>query len=117
MRVEITATGYLHLPVAVAGRFPAGTAIALVRRDELWLLPVSHPGAGGLLLKWRNPRGDRSILVREFLPDGTPPGPREAFWDEGAGALRIPLAASGAGGVTPVGPGAGSPGGARAPSS
>lgn len=117
MQVEITDGGYVHLPAEHAGRFPTGTAIAMVRQGELWLMPVSHPGAGGLLLKWRNPRGDRSILVREFLPDGTTPGPREAYWDEAAGALRIPLAASDAGVGTPVGPAAGSGGGARAPSS
>ncbi|PZN12297.1 MAG: hydrogenase maturation protease [Bacillota bacterium] len=116
MRVEITNGGYVHLPAEHAGRFPTGTAIAMVRQGELWLMPVSHPGAGGLLLKWRNRRGDRSILVREFLPDGTPPGPREAYWDEAAGALRIPLAAPDAGAGTPAGPAPGSGRGARAPS-
>ncbi|WP_216640868.1 hypothetical protein [Thermus scotoductus] len=44
------------------------------------------------MLKIRNPRGDRSVLVRELLPEATEPGVREAFWDEEAGALRVPLA-------------------------
>lgn len=92
MRVEITPNGYLILPAEEAARFPVGTAIALVRGDELWLMRVSHPGGGGLLLKIRNPRGDRSVLVRELLPEATEPGVREAFWDEEAGALRVPLA-------------------------
>lgn len=92
MRVEITPSGYLVLPAEVASRFPTGTAIALVRGGELWLMPVNHPGGGGLLLKIRNPRGDRSVLVQELLPEATEPGVREAFWDEEAGALRVPLA-------------------------
>lgn len=98
MQVELTSTGYLHISEEIAERFPMGTAIVLVRGDELWLMPVSHPGAGGLLLKYRNPRGDRSVLVREFLPEEVPPGVRDAVWDEENGALRIPLLRS----TTPV---------------
>lgn len=94
MQVELTERGYLHIPAAMAGRFPAGTAMVLVRNDELWLLPVSHPGAGGLLLKIRNASGDRSLLVHEFLPPDVVPGPREAVWDEAQHAWRIPLAAN-----------------------
>lgn len=115
VRVEITAAGYLHLPAEAAGRFPTGTAIALVRQGELWLLPVSHPGAGGLLLKWRNVRGDRSILVQEFLPEGTAPGLREAIWDDVTGVLRIPLAPPDAGTGKPVDRAAGSGEGTGAP--
>ncbi|WP_028986318.1 hypothetical protein [Thermicanus aegyptius] len=91
MKLELTSGGYLHLPAEEAVRFPTGTAIALVRGKELWLMPVSHPGAGGLLLKFRNPRGDRSIFVRELLPEGVLPGGRAAVWDDKLGALRIPL--------------------------
>lgn len=91
MRVELTEGGYLHMSAAMADRFPAGTAMVLVRDGELWLLPVSHPGAGGLLLKVRNASGDRSLLVHEFLPADVLPGPREAVWDEGLHAWRIPL--------------------------
>lgn len=91
MKFELTSTGYLHIPAEVAVQFPTRTAIALVRGEELWLMPVSHPGAGGLLLKIRNPRGDRSLYVQEQLPEGVPPGVRDAVWDEKIGAFRIPL--------------------------
>ncbi|ADG07182.1 hypothetical protein [Kyrpidia tusciae] len=91
MKVEITPTGYVYLSAEEATRFPTGTAIALVRGGELWLMPVSHPGAGGLLLKWRNARGDRSLFVEELLPEGVEPGMREASWDGERAALRIPL--------------------------
>ncbi|MDQ0340945.1 hypothetical protein J2S00_003785 [Caldalkalibacillus uzonensis] len=91
MKIELTSTGYLHIPAEEAVRFPTGTAIALLRGEELWLMPVSHSGAGGLLLKQRNLRGDRSVFVQELLPDGVPPGLRDAVWDDTLGALRIPL--------------------------
>lgn len=91
MQVELTATGYLHISAEIAERFPMGTAIVLWRGGELWLMPVSHPGAGGLLLKFRNPRGDRSVLIQEFLPEDVSSGVYDAVWDEANGALRIPL--------------------------
>lgn len=91
MQVELTSSGYLHIDAAVAERFPTGTAIVLPRDEELWLMPVSHTGAGGLLLKLRNARGDRSVLVQEYLPEGVRAGNREAIWDDENGALRIPL--------------------------
>lgn len=91
MKVELTEAGYLHLSKETAERFPVGTAIVLVRDDELWLMPVSHSGGGGLLLKMRNSKGDRSILIQEFLSDRVKPGVRKATWDEEQGALRIPL--------------------------
>lgn len=91
MKLELTSTGYLHIPAEEAVRFPTGTAIALVRGEELWIMPVNHPGAGGLLLKLRNSRGDRSVFVQELLPEGVQPGDRAAVWDDQLGALRIPL--------------------------
>jgi hypothetical protein len=91
VKLELTSTGYLHIPAEEAVRFPTGTAIALVRGEELWIMPVSHPGAGGLLLKLRNSRGDRSLFVQELLPEGVPPGVRVAVWDDKLVALRIPL--------------------------
>jgi hypothetical protein len=96
VKLELTSTGYLHIPAEEAVRFPTGTAIALVRGEELWIMPVSHPGAGGLLLKLRNSRGDRSVFVQELLPEGVPPGGRTAVWDDKLGALRIPLLCSNA---------------------
>jgi hypothetical protein len=95
VKFELTSTGYLHIPAEEAVRFPAGTAIALVRGEELWVMPVSHLRAGGLLLKLRNSRGDRSMFVQEILPEGVPPGIRNAVWDDQYGAFRIPLFCSG----------------------
>lgn len=94
MQVELTAQGYLQLPAELAERhFPGDGLVALPRPPELWLLPTRGAAAGGLLLKRRNLRGDRSVLIREQLPEGTPPGPRPAFWDETNGALRVALEA------------------------
>ena len=92
LTVEFTADGYLRLRAALcAARFPAHVAVAAERDGELWLLPVRGPASGGLLLKQRNPAGDRAVLVREVLQDAIPIGPRRAYWDEQQGALRIPL--------------------------
>jgi hypothetical protein len=91
VKFKLTSTGYLHIPAEEAVRFPTGTAIALVRGEELMVMPVSHLGAGGLLLKFRNSRGDRSMFVQELLPEGVPPGIRDAVWDDQYGAFRIPL--------------------------
>jgi hypothetical protein len=45
-----------------------------------------------LLLKQRNPAGDRAILLRGTVEDDRiPTGVREAFWDDDHKALRIPL--------------------------
>ncbi len=92
LHVEFTTDGYVRLDAELAaGRFPSD-AVAAVRRDsELWLMPLRGPRSGGLLLKQRNPAGDRATLVREVLDDRVPVGVRAAFWDDGQGALRIPL--------------------------
>lgn len=90
--VEFTADGYLRLDAQLAGsRFPSSAAVALVRDGQLWLLPLRGPQSGGLLLKQRNPAGDRSALVRDVLSDRIPVGIRQAVWDEGQGALRVSL--------------------------
>ena len=91
--VEFSADGYLRMEATLAaGRFPSD-ALAVVPRDgELWLFPLRGPSSGGMLLKQRNPAGDRAVLVRELLPDGFPAGVRAAFWDDEHKALRIPLA-------------------------
>jgi hydrogenase maturation protease len=91
-RVEITADGYLRMDaVLAAGRFPSDAVAAVVRDGELWLYPLRGPSSGGLLLKQRNPAGDRAALVREVLGDGFPAGVRGASWDDENKALRIPL--------------------------
>jgi len=90
--VEFTDDGYLRLDaVLAAGRFPSDAVAAVFRDGELWLFPLRGPSSGGLLLKQRNPAGDRAVLVREVLSDGFPVGIRTAFWDDAQKALRIGL--------------------------
>ena len=91
--VEFTDHGYLVLQAEVAQEFfPFDVLVALRRGAELWLLPTRGAAAGGLILKQRNLRGDRSVLVRETLDDDVPHGMRPAFWDAANGALRVALA-------------------------
>lgn len=93
--VELTSDGYLRLSAALAEQFfPHGVLVPLLKPGELWLLPTRGAAAGGLLLKVRNPAGDRAVLVRELLDessDGTLPGPLSAYWDQQTGALRVRL--------------------------
>jgi hydrogenase maturation protease len=92
LAVELTEDGYLRLSAALcAAHFPAHVAVGAVRDGALWLLPLRGPRNGGLLLKQRNPAGDRAVLVRELLDDDIPVGLRHATWDQSQGALRIPL--------------------------
>lgn len=92
LTVEFTADGYLRLSAALAAaHFPANVAVGVVRDEQLWMLPLRGPRSGGLLLKQRNPAGDRAVLVRELLGDVIPAGVRRAYWDDTQGALRIPL--------------------------
>lgn len=90
--VEITADGYLRIDAALAAsRFPSDALAAVPRDGELWLFPLRGPSSGGLLLKQRNPAGDRAVLVREVLPDGFAGGRYTASWDDEHKALRISL--------------------------
>jgi len=90
--VELTTTGYLCLGVELAStRFPNDAVLATVDGDDLLLWPTSGSFAGGLLLKQRNAAGDRSVLISEFVPAGTPAGKKEAHWDERWHALRVAL--------------------------
>lgn len=92
LAVSLTDEGYLHLPAETALRFfPHDLAAAVTKPREMWLMPTRGAAAGGLILKQRNPQGDRSVLVWHLLPPGTAPGPRPAFWDEARGALRVAL--------------------------
>ncbi len=94
IHVEITADGYLRLGAALAAsRFPSDALAAVPREGQLWLYPLRGPSSGGLLLKQRNPAGDRSALVREVLGDRFSSGVRTAFWDDEHKVLRIPLEA------------------------
>jgi hydrogenase maturation protease len=90
--VEFTPDGYLRLDATLAAsRFPSDAVAAVVRDGDFWLIPLRGPRSGGLLLKQRNPAGDRATLVREVLSDRIPTGIHRAFWDDAQGALRIPL--------------------------
>lgn len=90
--VEFTTDGYLRLGARLAAaRFPSDAAVAAVRDGQFWLIPLRGPQSGGLLLKQRNPAGDRSVLVREVLADQVLTGRRPAYWDDAQGGLRIPL--------------------------
>jgi hydrogenase maturation protease len=90
--VELTPSGYLVLDAEVARTFfPNDTLLVFPKPRELWLLPTRGAGGGGLLLKQRNPDGDRAVLVREVLGDALPVGQLPAIWDNGQGALRVAL--------------------------
>ena len=70
--VEFTVEGSMRLTAEVAqAYFPSDALVAVPRGDELWLMPLVGPEGGGLLLKQRNPRGDRSVLIWEALPPET----------------------------------------------
>jgi hydrogenase maturation protease len=91
-RVELTADGYLRLDAALAAsRFPSDALAAVPRDGELWLYPLRGPSSGGLLLKQRNPAGDRAVLIHEVLGSGVTAGVRPACWDDEHKALRIAL--------------------------
>ncbi len=90
--VDFTPDGYLRLGTDLARlRFSSDAAVALLRDEELLLIPLRGPESGGLVLKQRTAAGDRSLLVREVLNGREPFGRRRAVWDEAQGALRIRL--------------------------
>jgi hydrogenase maturation protease len=92
--VELTPGGYLVIAAEVARTFfPNDTLLVFSKARELWLLPTRGAGGGGLLLKQRNPDGDRAVLVREVLGDALPVGKLPAIWDDAQGALRVALVA------------------------
>ena len=94
LELELTDHGYLHVPANLAQRFFPEDVLAPVMRGaaELWLYPMRGAAGGGLILKQRNAAGDRSVLIWEALPEGTPSGRMPAFWDGQSGALRVALA-------------------------
>ncbi len=90
--VEFTPGGDIRISAETSQRyFPADALVAMQRGNELWLLPLTGPEGGGLLLKQRNAKGDRSTLIWEALSTDPPVGQRPAVWDHGNGALRIAL--------------------------
>ena len=61
--------GRVLLPRATCKQYLAGVfSAALVERDgQVFLVPLSGPGAGGMLLKQRNALGDHVLLATDFL--------------------------------------------------
>lgn len=92
--VEFTDDGSLRLSAELAQTyFPSDALVAVPQGEELWLMPLVGPEGGGLLLKQRNRRGDRSTLIWEAVQQSTEPpvGERPARWDDRNGALRVSL--------------------------
>lgn len=94
--VEV-ARGSLYLAAADYRRWfgEVQTVAAVPEGSVLWLLPVRHASAGGLIAKIRNARGDRVIHAPELLAAcGLDSGGQRrcaAQWDEGRMALRVEL--------------------------
>lgn len=94
--VEITASGHLRVPAALAAtHFPSDACgLVLVESDgraELLMVPLQGHANGGQLLKQRNLAGDRVLLVRETLADDLPMGEHRTRWDQARGALVVDL--------------------------
>ncbi len=90
--VEFTADGVLRMPAELAADyFPSDALVARLDGERLWLIPLTGPAGGGLYLKQRNPRGDRSTLIWEVFAGETPVGSRPVCWDPERGALRVEL--------------------------
>lgn len=90
--VEITSDGYLRLTQAVAGLFFSGDTLVALRKDnDLLLLPTRGSAGGGLILKRRNPDGDRSVLIAETLDFEAPAGRYMAEWDDRVAGLRVAM--------------------------
>jgi hydrogenase maturation protease len=91
--VELTASAHLRMSATLAAHHFSSGVCAAMRADlELILVPLHNEANGGLVLKERNPAGDRSVLLREVLGDDAPVGVFPAAWDDGRGLLRIDLA-------------------------
>ena len=67
--VVLIGDGRIVLPHATYALYMAGAnSAALVERDgQAYLMPLSGPVAGGMLLKQRNRDGDRVLLAEDFL--------------------------------------------------
>lgn len=78
-----------------AARFPGAVSVGLLARGrDLLVIPLLGSGAGGLLLKLRNGRGDCAVAAHEFLHRhgvaDDAPRPLPARWDDELGALVVP---------------------------
>jgi hydrogenase maturation protease len=94
--VEVTPSGHLRVPAALAATHFPSDACGLVLaeedgRTELLMVPLQGHANGGQLLKQRNLQGDRVLLVRETLADDLPMGNHRTRWDQERGALVVDL--------------------------
>ena len=92
MQLDLSADGYLRISREDAEHFfPEDTLLAIWRDDSLVVLPTRGAAAGGLMLKQRNMRGDRSLLISEVFDFEIPSGQFTATWDDSIGGLRVNL--------------------------
>lgn len=88
--VEFTGKGYLVIPVHLANRyFPGDSLVALMRDSRLFLLPIRNQASGGLLMKHRNSKGDRSVFIDEVTRGRAIKGVFKAVWHEADAALVV----------------------------
>ncbi|MFO0923498.1 MAG: hypothetical protein U0905_13535 [Pirellulales bacterium] len=88
--VEITVDGYLRLDRESAERFFPNDTLVVLHKDGEWvLMPTRGPAGGGMVLKQRNLRGDRSLLLVEMVQWIPLNGFYLARWDEASGGLRF----------------------------
>ncbi|GAA0615119.1 hydrogenase maturation protease [Sporichthya brevicatena] len=90
--VELTGNAYLRMDAQLARRyFPSGVCTGLREGSDVLLVPLHAEANGGLVLKERNPAGDRAVLLREVLGNDAPVGVFPVEWDAARGLLRIDL--------------------------
>lgn len=78
---EITQDGYLRLPPEVcAAHFRADRCVGIRHDSEYVLLPATVYAQNGMIMKQRNPAGQRSVLIREVWGDDHPVGAVQARW-------------------------------------
>jgi hypothetical protein len=91
-RVYFTADGKLVMPAALASEyFPASVFVGERNGEILWLYPLKSLVSGGLILKQRNPVGDRSVIIWEVVGRDVEEGWRPATWVAARGGLRVVL--------------------------
>ncbi|MDO5502326.1 MAG: hydrogenase maturation protease [Actinomycetia bacterium] len=89
--VEISESGYLHLPAGVAAEHVPSDVVAIRRDGErLVLLPLASVANGGRVLKQRNVAGDRCVLVTDLVTSSEA-GRFVATVDPALGTLVIDL--------------------------
>ncbi|MCA9261642.1 MAG: hypothetical protein KDA61_20635 [Planctomycetales bacterium] len=92
LTLQLTESGYLRISRDEAeSAFPSGTAVAVLRDRQLTLLPTRGDGTGGLIWKYRNSRGDRSLFVGDLFGAAVPAGRYQGRWDAVVGGFHVSL--------------------------